>query len=188
MFSNYVYGFKIYFQRFMHPEKSTGERLKERVGELVHSLTQALSLCEPGQYSMPLPLLSGATIGEHTRHIIEFFQCLQVGIESGEIDYGKRERNRQLETDKEYAMGTFQSIQQHLPVNEMACLLQNETKSDWPELAVQSGYFRELVYTIEHAIHHMAIIKIGLKSLHIDADRDFGVAPSTIEYRSQCAS
>jgi hypothetical protein len=172
----------------MYSENSAGERLKDRVGELVHALGRALSLCEPGQYSMPLPLLSGATIGEHTRHIIEFFQCLQAGIASGEIDYGKRERNRQLETDKEYAMATFLAIQQQLPLTERPCLLQNEAKSEWPELAVQSGYFRELVYTIEHAIHHMAIIKIGLKSLQIDADRDFGVAPSTIEYRSQCAS
>jgi len=172
----------------MHSENTAGERLKDRVGEIVHSLSQALLLCEAEQYSMPLPLLSGATLGEHTRHVIEFFQCLQMGAASGEIDYGKRERNRRLETDKEYALAAFGAIQQHLPVCEKACLLQNETKSDWPELAVQSGYFRELVYTIEHAIHHMAIIKIGLKSLHIDADHDFGVAPSTIEYRTQCAS
>ncbi len=172
----------------MDLEKSTGERLKERVAELVLSLSQALSLCEPGQYVMPLPLLSGSTLGEHTRHIIEFFQCLQSGIASGEIDYGKRERNRKLETDKEYALAVFRTVQQNLPVQETACLLQNETKSEHLPLAVQSGYFRELVYTIEHAIHHMAIIKIGLKSLQIDADRDFGVAPSTIEYRSQCAS
>ncbi len=172
----------------MQSEHSAGERLKNRAGELVHSLSQALLLCDNGQYSMPLPLLSGATIGEHTRHIIEFFQCLQAGVASGEIDYGKRERNRKLETDKEYAMETFFSIQQQLPVNEQVCLLQNEAKSDLPNLAVQSGYFRELVYTIEHAIHHMAIIKIGLKSLQIDAGHDFGVAPSTIEYRTKCAS
>lgn len=165
-----------------------GERLKARVEEIIDSLSMALDLCEPDQYSMPLPLLSGSTIGEHTRHIIEFFQCLSSGIEVGEVDYGKRVRNRLLETDKKYAIETFRSIQTSLPVEEKHCQLQNEAKNEIPPLAVSSGYYRELVYTIEHAIHHMAIIKIGLKSLQLPVDKNFGVAPSTLEYRSACAS
>ncbi len=172
----------------MLSEYSIGEKLKERVGEIIFSLSNALQLCEPEQYYMPLPLLSGSTIGEHTRHIIEFFQCLQAGISSGQIDYGKRERNRRLETDKHFAIETFRHIYTLLPVEEVSCVLQNETKSDLPALSVCSGYYRELIYSIEHAIHHMAIIKIGLKSLNLNVEQDFGVAPSTLEYRASCAS
>jgi hypothetical protein len=172
----------------MYSDHSAGEKLKDRVGELIHSLSKALELCTPDQFAMPLPLLSGSSIGEHTRHIIEFFHCLSEGIENGQVDYGKRERNRLLETDKQFALFTFKQIHQRLPLEERECLLQNEAKSEMPELTVRSGYYRELVYSIEHAIHHMAIIKIGLKSLQLDVDKDFGVAPSTLEYRAACAS
>jgi hypothetical protein len=172
----------------MQIENLAGERLKGRVAELIQSLSDALNLCDPVQYTLPLPMLSGSTIGEHTRHIIEFFQCLNTGINRGEVDYGKRERNRQLETDKLFAIHTFQDILSQLPLEERACMLIHEGKDEVPALAVTSGYYRELIYTIEHAVHHMAIIKIGLKSLQLDVDKDFGVAPSTLEYRAACAS
>jgi hypothetical protein len=44
---------------------------------------------------------------------------------------------------------------------------------------------RELVYNIEHVVHHMALVKIGLKELLPDLDLpdDFGVAVSTIRYQ-----
>ena len=45
---------------------------------------------------------------------------------------------------------------------------------------------RELLYCLDHAIHHQALIKIGLKELQI-ADLvgdDFGVAYSTLRYRA----
>jgi hypothetical protein len=45
---------------------------KNRLKELVH-LLQQLSNAE---YAKPYISLSSATIGEHTRHVIEMFQCL----------------------------------------------------------------------------------------------------------------
>ena len=52
---------------------------------------------------------------------------------------------------------------------------------------VESTLDRELIYNIEHAIHHMAMIKIGLKVLapELHLPENFGVAPSTIRYRHQ---
>lgn len=165
-----------------------GEGLKSCVGELIASLSNALQFCSDGQYTMPLPLLSGSTIGEHTRHIIGFFQCLHQGIAIGEVDYAKRERNHLLETDKDYALSAFRQLHQSLPLGETDCKLKSGPGRGMQPLQVRSGYYRELVYTIEHAIHHMAIIKIGLKSLQVTVDSDFGVAPSTLEYRARCVS
>ena len=45
---------------------------------------------------------------------------------------------------------------------------------------------RELLYCLDHAIHHQAFIKIGLKELQIAdlVEDDFGVAYSTLRYRA----
>ena len=50
---------------------------------------------------------------------------------------------------------------------------------------VESTLERELVYNIEHAVHHMAMIKIGLRQIapEILIDKNFGVAQSTVNNR-----
>ncbi|HEX8061527.1 MAG TPA: hypothetical protein VF473_11360, partial [Cyclobacteriaceae bacterium] len=53
------------------------------------------------------------------------------------------------------------------------------------ESTVETTYYRELVYNLEHAVHHMAVIKIAIRSTTlIDIPVDFGVAAATIKYRS----
>jgi hypothetical protein len=50
---------------------------------------------------------------------------------------------------------------------------------------VNSSLYRELLFNIEHAIHHMAILKIGTKIVlpEWDLPQQFGVAPSTIRHQ-----
>jgi hypothetical protein len=132
-------------------------------------------------------MLSGATIGEHTRHIVEFFQCVSNAFETDEVDYAIRARNRQIETDKEYALQVLKEVTVHLSIPNKPILL-CLGKYGEESVSIPSNLYREIAYNIEHAIHHMAIIKIGLKSLQIQVDDDFGVAPSTLQYRAVCAS
>jgi len=49
---------------------------------------------------------------------------------------------------------------------------------------IHSNIKRELVYNLEHAIHHMAIIRIGVINIapEIELSEGFGIAPSTIKY------
>jgi hypothetical protein len=49
----------------------------------------------------------------------------------------------------------------------------------------QSTVGRELAFVYDHAIHHLAMIKVGLRCHypHIQIDRDLGVSPSTIKAR-----
>lgn len=53
---------------------------------------------------------------------------------------------------------------------------------------VESNIGRELLYVTEHAVHHMAILKMGIvhSFCHIQFEENFGVAESTINYQ-QCA-
>ncbi|NBP71028.1 MAG: hypothetical protein EBU52_20110, partial [Cytophagia bacterium] len=52
-------------------------------------------------------------------------------------------------------------------------------------VTIESNFMRELVYNIEHAVHHMAIMKIGIKEVapYIQLPFDFGVAASTIRHK-----
>jgi hypothetical protein len=171
----------------MIPSTGNAVLLKERTDQIVLSLKAALSCCTDAQYSMPLPILSGSSLGEHTRHITEFFQCLLEGVSHETIAYDHRKRDRALETDKQLALQALADISSRLPLQEKKMTL-TENMEDGKTLAISTGYLREWLYAIEHAIHHMAIIKIGLRSLNLSVENHFGVAPSTFQHRIACAS
>jgi uncharacterized damage-inducible protein DinB len=154
---------------------------------IVTNLNEAFEHLSTDRYILPLPLLSGSSIGEHTRHIVEFFQCIGSALEPGTLDYSKRARNRQIEMDKNFALERLTEATQrlNLPNRQMVLYLNEGGDSTF---SIPSNLYREIAYNIEHAIHHMAIIKIGLKSLGIAVADDFGVAPSTLQYRAACVS
>jgi hypothetical protein len=57
-------------------------------------------------------------------------------------------------------------------------------------LSIETTATRELVYNIEHAVHHMAIMKIGVREIasYICLAPDFGIAASTIRYKEASIS
>ena len=48
----------------------------------------------------------------------------------------------------------------------------------------QSSAPRELQFLISHTVHHFALIKVALRDGPRSVGDDFGVAPSTLSYRS----
>ncbi|WP_395049375.1 DinB family protein [Flavobacterium sp.] len=156
---------------------SINNNLKELI-DLLHQLSNE-------QYSNPCPQLSNASIGEHTRHIIELFQCLENQYESGVVNYDKRQRNSQIQTDTHFAIQQIVSIQNNLDKMDKKIVLQQ--KIEGYEIKIESNYYRELLYNFEHCIHHQALIKVAiLMAENIKIGENFGVARSTIEYRNQC--
>jgi len=60
-------------------------------------------------------------------------------------------------------------------------------KVDSELVCIETNYYRELLYNLEHCIHHQALIRVALFQMeNIKVNANFGVAPSTIEYRKQC--
>jgi hypothetical protein len=137
------------------------------------------------QYSSPCAQLSNSSIGEHTRHIIELFQCLENQYESGVINYDDRQRNVLLQTDTDFAMQQIVQIQNNLEKENKNIVLKQKIESH--EITTESNYYRELLYNFEHCIHHQALIKVAiLQHSTIRINENFGVARSTIEYSNQC--
>lgn len=150
-----------------------------------HCLVQVRELLfqiENKDYAMRCTELSNASIGEHTRHIIEMFQCLTNEYKSGIVNYDKRERNKLIETDSIFASEQIDVLLDTIDKPNKDFLLQQNGVDEI--ISINTNYYRELVYNLEHCIHHQALIKIGLL-LNFDytIDENFGVAFSTIEYR-----
>lgn len=156
--------------------------IKNTLNELSDLLTQ-LSVDD---YTCPCHGLSDATIGEHTRHIIEMFQCLEKQYDKGVVNYDDRKRDYQIQTDANFAKESIISVINSLDKPNKNIILQQIV--DGEELNIESNYHRELLYNLEHCIHHQALIKVAvLQNDSIVIDANFGVARSTIEYRKQCA-
>ena len=132
------------------------------------------------------PELSGATIGEHIRHIIELMNCLLDNYEQGAINYDNRNRNILIQSDVNCAITILENQLELVEKQNKPLLLIHNCFSD--NEALSTNYFRELLYNLEHSIHHQAMIKVALYNFpHITISDAFGVAPSTLDYRKQCA-
>lgn len=145
-----------------------------------------LSLLSDVEFTEKHTELSQATIGEHTRHSIELFQCLINQYEIDVVNYDKRERNEYIQNSCKKAINAIQKLLENVNKPNKSLTLQQGIQQ--PTLSIETNYFRELLYNWEHTIHHQALIKVAmLKLKHIEIPENFGVAKSTLEYRLQCA-
>jgi hypothetical protein len=156
------------------------------INNSLNELIGLLNQLSEEEYSKSCFELSGSSIGEHTRHIVEMFQCLNRNYDSGIVNYDKRERNGLIEINTDFAIQMILDIKNSIAKENKNIELQQMI--DGTAIKIQSNYYRELLYNLEHCIHHQALIKVAiLKCENIAVDENFGVARSTIEYRNQCA-
>ncbi|MGV3767437.1 MAG: hypothetical protein ACO1NW_14980 [Chitinophagaceae bacterium] len=163
--------------------------IQHALKSVFHQLNHLLLHLPDHAYKQSCQTLMGASIGQHTRHIIEMMQCLEAGYFSGTVNYENRKRDHLLETNVHAAKTALGKIETGLPVQNKAILLEVCYHPDSNEhTVIETNYFRELIYNIEHAIHHMAQIRTGiLEVAPIELPAAFGVASSTLKYREQCA-
>lgn len=160
---------------------------------ILEQLVQLVEKLTPEEFSQPAAVLGNHSVGQHIRHTLEFFICLEAGAESGCVNYDKREHNKLIETDKFLALNILHRLKQYVshPKNNQALNLEVTYGTDSGLVhQVPSNFMRELVYNIEHAVHHMALIKIGVREVapHINLPPDFGVASSTLRHQQKTPS
>lgn len=162
---------------------------QKAIQKIFLQLSDSLNQMDQGQYNYKCINLSGNTVGQHVRHIIEMFQCLEIGYSGGEVDYENRKRDIYIETDKHFALNLLDKINQGILKEDKPMLLltyYDDLQSE-PD-KINTNYFREVAYNLEHTIHHMALIRIGLNEIgNISVDESYGLATSTLKYRQQCA-
>lgn len=148
----------------------------------LHNLLTQLSY---ENYTFKIAHLGNASIGAHTRHIIELVQCAVNGYYAGEVDYVNRKRNIELETDKALALQELENVAYSLRMPDKTLKLTVDQIEGHLIQEVQSTYYREIVYNTEHTIHHLALIKVALIDMKLNVvDADFGMAYATIKYKT----
>ena len=157
---------------------------------ILSQLSDLIKQIRKQDFSKPSATLSGSTIGQHLRHTLEFFICFENGFEKGLINYDKRAHDKLIETDKFIALSTLSRISEFVKSLTTNEVLQLEVGYDVTKnnfLTIETNVLRELVYNIEHAVHHMAIIKIGVRETapYIALPPDFGIAASTLRYQQE---
>jgi len=157
---------------------------------LLDQLTYSVESLTTEEFVCPLKVLSGASIGQHVRHTLEFFMCLENGFGAGMINYDKRTHDKNIEERPERALQAIRQIKTFIESiqTDKPFTLQVAYDEEGSELIrVQTNYYREMVYNIEHTVHHMAIIKIGLREVapQVILPFGFGVAVSTLRYRQE---
>lgn len=152
-------------------------------------LTTTLQQLTDEQYVQPSQVLFNATIGQHVRHIIELFIELEKGYESGVVNYEHRKRDYTIETNKTFACTLLQQVYAGINKPDKQLLLQANYNEDADgTLEIPTNYYREVVYNLEHTVHHMALIRVGVNEVSaLRVPDSFGVASSTIKYRKACA-
>src|SRR4051812_15032855 len=123
---------------------------------ILSQLENALNQISDRDFSKPSQVLSNSTMGQHLRHTLEFFICLESGFEKGIVNYDKRAHDKLIESDKFIALSSIQRIKEFVLSRSQDQPLKLEVgyeKHSEECVTIETNYFRELTYNIEHAVH-----------------------------------
>jgi uncharacterized damage-inducible protein DinB len=129
-----------------------------------------------------------SSIGQHIRHILDHYRSL-LNAQGDLVDYEKRERNTEVQTDPATALIHISQVSQQLfelPARRLRLQIEG-CHADARMLTAETSTERELMFVLSHTVHHFAIIGIYLRVLGVAAPADFGVAPSTLRFQQQQA-
>jgi len=163
--------------------------LQQAIKNTFVQLNESISQLSNEQYIKPSNVLFNATIGQHVRHIIELFLCLDKGYDTGIVNYEKRKRDYTIETNKQLALELLHKIAVDIDKADKKLLLEasyDELSDEF--ILIETNYFREVIYNLEHTVHHMALIRVGITEVsQVTLPEGYGVASSTLKYRNACA-
>ena len=124
-----------------------------------------------------------SSIGIHMRHVLDVFDCILRGLETGMIDLSDRKRNELAETHVAMGIDYFSEVKERLLQLENQDLDRVvQVKDDLGLGMVTANYTlaAALIQAHSHAIHHFASIGYIISQLGISLpDGDFGYNPTT---------
>ena len=157
---------------------------------IFNQVIDILNTLSDEDYSKGLDVFNGSTVGKHFRHILDFYNCVLIGAQHGELNYAHRDRSPSIETNTSLAKDAFIELQQKLDTvsdtTRLKVLTDFHCDDNQQNVFVDSSVGRELMYAYDHAVHHLAIIKIGIRENfeYEGIDESIGVAPSTIKHEA----
>ncbi len=151
---------------------------------------ELLRALDDDAYTAAQPPYHESSIGDHLRHCLEHYSSFLGGLEAGTIDYDARARDVRIATSRLVATQTIRDLIERLqavPRDDKPLLVKMDSDKEAESAAPwsPSSVKRELQYLLAHTIHHYALIAVLLRLHGHEPDSDFGVAPSTLNYRKR---
>jgi uncharacterized damage-inducible protein DinB len=127
--------------------------------------------------------VSGA-IGAHVRHCLDHVNAVLDPAPDGVVRYDRRRRQVTIESDRHVAAEALRRAAARLGALTAAAVdepLQLESQVDRQGgcVHVTSSLARELVFVLQHTIHHQALVAVLLAGRGVPVPHTFGFAPST---------
>ena len=133
-------------------------------------------------------------VGNHLRHIVDFYECFLDGVEAGQIDYDARRRDERVERSRSAASEKIRTIADRLRTTRelsgdaaIFVRMEDAVAGEFQDPCLLTSVARELQVLSSHTIHHFALIAMMLRQHGYQVDANFGVAPSTLRYQSKAA-
>ncbi|MHB1148466.1 MAG: DinB family protein [Lutibacter sp.] len=124
-----------------------------------------------------------SSIGVHMRHILDVFDCIFVGQETGNINLINTKRNELAENYTQHGIAYFEDIIQRLKLINRDDLNKIVTVTDDLGMGIITANYTLggiLIQAHSHAIHHFASVGYVISQLGISLpDADFGFNPTT---------
>lgn len=153
---------------------------------ILENLDRGVSLLnsiDDEQYSDDSTAPYYSSIGVHIRHILDVFDCVLKGLETGMIDLSDRQRNEIAEQKVQAGIQYFSEIKSRLGELQDTDLDQVVQVRDDLGLGMVTAKYTlaaALIQAHSHAIHHFASIGYIIAQLGISLpDGDFGYNPTT---------
>jgi hypothetical protein len=149
--------------------------------ELVRSLSDADYRDRIGGKSQP---------GAHIRHVLDHYHALREGCQAGVVDYDHRRREASVETDRAQALAEIQSVKTWLTsvststiTIPQALYVKSEVSlCSCTSVTLRTDFSRELLYVLNHTVHHVAYIALLLQHKGLVVDTSVGLAPATASH------
>lgn len=154
--------------------------------EVLGQVLSTIEIATEGSAYTDIPEGMTSSMGRHIRHVLDHYTALQSGIAIGDVDYDQRSRDSDIETSTEVAKQQVldlikwanTSVTKDMPLN-----MKTEISiSSQQFITVDSSLKRELIYLLNHTVHHMAQVSFALRILNVDVGKEIGIAPATLTY------
>lgn len=124
-----------------------------------------------------------SSIGGHMRHILDIFDCIFEGLDSGQIDLTARKRNQLVERSAHVGIAYFEKTLEQLGALKDTDFDRIIKVTDDLGLGLMTAKYTVAAVLIQahsHAMHHFASLGYIVTKLGIDLPhKDFGFNPTT---------
>ncbi len=161
--------------------------MKKLIEANIEAIDQALELIRSISDDQYRDRVNGRSQpGAHIRHILDHYQSLRDGCCSGTTDYDCRRRQSAVETERSIAVqelvGTKQWLESLELVSNRVSVKSEISLGACCSVTIDSDTQRELLYVLNHTVHHIAYVSLLLQFNGVSVSETMGMAPATASH------